>query len=176
MRALDGARRLLVRAAPRVRVARLRQTGTFATKRNAWAPFHATEVFTVSPPGFVWDARIRMLPFASVRVRDGYRDGTGTMLGRVAAVLARFRTASRAAIRHRGAVHGSDSWPLLAPPFGRPERPLGGGREERPDRDDEGQDGKNRRMRNAILRSMRPRRRSAIFWWARGCKRRSAAR
>lgn len=72
---------------PRVRVARLYQSGTFATRRDAWAPFRATEVFTVSPPGFVWDARIRMAPLVGVHVRDSLLDGVGTMHGEVAALV-----------------------------------------------------------------------------------------
>src|SRR5690606_2350247 len=50
-------------------------------------PFSAVQHFTVSPPGFVWDARIRMLPATSVYVRDAYLDEQGTMLGRVAALV-----------------------------------------------------------------------------------------
>ena len=49
--------------------------------------FRATEVFTVSPPGFVWDARIRMAPLVGVHVRDSLLDGVGTMHGEVAALV-----------------------------------------------------------------------------------------
>lgn len=72
---------------PRIRVARMHQKGTFATKRDAWSPFDATEVFTVTPPGFVWDARIRMSPLMSVRVRDSLVDGVGAMHGEVAGLV-----------------------------------------------------------------------------------------
>lgn len=37
--------------------------------------------------GFVWDARIRMAPLVSIRVRDSYVRGRAGMLGRVASVV-----------------------------------------------------------------------------------------
>jgi hypothetical protein len=64
---------------PTVGHARLRQEGTFATARDRWAPFTATETFAVSPPGFVWDARVRMAPLVLVHVRDSYVAGEGAM-------------------------------------------------------------------------------------------------
>ena len=46
---------------------------------GAWKPLHATQRFSVAPPGFVWDARIEMAPLLSVYVRDAYVDGEGSM-------------------------------------------------------------------------------------------------
>lgn len=46
-------------------------------KPGAWAPFTSVQHVEVWPPGFVWDARIRMAPGPAVR--DGYVRGTGTM-------------------------------------------------------------------------------------------------
>ena len=65
------------------------QAGRFRTgDRNApWHPFTAVEHFTVVPPGFVWDARIRMAPLLVVRVRDGYVAGSGAVLGKLAALV-----------------------------------------------------------------------------------------
>jgi hypothetical protein len=37
----------------------------------------------VRPPGFVWDATLRMGPFPLVRARDMYREGAGNVLIRV---------------------------------------------------------------------------------------------
>jgi hypothetical protein len=62
---------------PLVRSARLEWDGDF--RLRAWRPFHATQHVTIAPPGFVWDARIRMAPLLSVRVRDGYLEGEGMM-------------------------------------------------------------------------------------------------
>jgi hypothetical protein len=70
-----------------VRRARLRFTGTFASKPGAWAPFTAEQLISARPPGFVWDARIAMAPLAAVRVRDSYIDGEGAMLGKVAGLV-----------------------------------------------------------------------------------------
>ncbi|MBI2188996.1 MAG: hypothetical protein HYU37_18000 [Acidobacteria bacterium] len=41
----------------------------------------------MAPPGFVWDARIRQAPLLSVRVRDGYLEGTGMMQARLANLI-----------------------------------------------------------------------------------------
>lgn len=84
--------RYLAAALPRdragIRAATIRWSGEFRSRPDGpWAPFTAEQHFTTRPPGFVWDARIRMLPLLPVHVRDGYRGGTGTMLGRVGAVV-----------------------------------------------------------------------------------------
>ncbi len=85
-------RRYLERAAPAdrpsIRVARIHQTGEFLlSPPDGWAPFSATQVFTVDPPAMLWDATIRMAPLVNVRVRDSYRAGTGAMHGAVMGVL-----------------------------------------------------------------------------------------
>jgi hypothetical protein len=75
----------------RIRTARVWWTGEFQMRPGGgWRPFDAEQRFTARPPGFVWDARIRMLPLlpmVPVRVRDGYVAGAGTMLGRVGGLL-----------------------------------------------------------------------------------------
>jgi hypothetical protein len=70
-----------------VRAARLEQAGSFAMKRDAWVPFTATEHLTARPAGFVWDARIRMVPLIPALVRDSYIGGKGAMLGTMAGVV-----------------------------------------------------------------------------------------
>ena len=70
-----------------VRAARLEQAGSFAMKRDAWVPFTATEHLTARPVGFVWDARIRMVPLIPALVRDSYIGGEGAMLGTMAGVV-----------------------------------------------------------------------------------------
>lgn len=70
-----------------VRSATLRQEGEFAVRPEHWAPFTAVEHFTVWPPGFLWDAKIRMAPLLSVRVRDSYEQGEGVMQGALAGVV-----------------------------------------------------------------------------------------
>lgn len=70
-----------------VSTARLEQEGEFLLRPGTWKPFTAIEYFSVRPPGFVWDATIRMAPLISVRVRDSYVRGEGAMRGRVAALV-----------------------------------------------------------------------------------------
>lgn len=52
-----------------------------------WCPLTARQRFSTQPPGFVWDARIRMAPLVEVRVRDSYLDGVGAMRGRMAGIV-----------------------------------------------------------------------------------------
>jgi hypothetical protein len=95
-RVIDGlpapvARYIAFALAPdcvRVRATRVRWTGEFQMRPGAgWRPFDAEQHFTVGPPGFVWDARIRMMPLVSVRVRDAYLGGQGSMLGRAGGLV-----------------------------------------------------------------------------------------
>lgn len=73
---------------PRIRVARVRWAGEMRLQPGAeWSPFTAEQQFTAAPPGFVWDARVRMIPVMPVRVRDSYVAGEGQMLGRIGGVV-----------------------------------------------------------------------------------------
>ena len=73
---------------PLVRTARVEHAGEFRTAPGAgWSPFRSVQHFSADPPGFVWDARIAMVPLLGVRVRDGYLGGEASMLGRVAALV-----------------------------------------------------------------------------------------
>ena len=73
-------------AARRVRAARLASEGTFRLLRptdtrgpaDGWAPFHATQIVTVDPPGLLWVARMHVLPLLPIDVRDGYVQGRGS--------------------------------------------------------------------------------------------------
>ena len=70
-----------------VRRARLTQEGEFAARPGRWAPFAAIEHFTVSPPGFLWDARVRTAPLVVTRVRDAYIGGEGAMRAKVTGLV-----------------------------------------------------------------------------------------
>jgi hypothetical protein len=73
---------------PHVRGARIEHSGDFRTGLEArWSPFHSVQHFSARPPAFVWDAKIRMAPLTSVRVRDHYLGGAAGMLGRVAGIV-----------------------------------------------------------------------------------------
>ncbi|WP_415383460.1 DUF6920 family protein [Halosimplex sp. TS25] len=66
---------------PLAREVRLSQEGDFrlGDADGSWRPFTASQVYSVSPPGYVWDARIELFPFASARVLDAYVDGEGLL-------------------------------------------------------------------------------------------------
>lgn len=70
---------------PMISCAELAQRGGFRTKPDAknWSPFTARQVFSVSPRGFVWNAKIAAAPGVSVRVLDAYRNGEGMMTARL---------------------------------------------------------------------------------------------
>lgn len=60
---------------------RLSQEGQFrrSDSEDRWRPFKATQVFTTRPPGFDWDARIRMAPGVTAFVHDAYVAGEGML-------------------------------------------------------------------------------------------------
>jgi hypothetical protein len=60
---------------------RLRQAGQFRLggADAAWHPFTASQSYSVSPPGYVWDADIEFGPSVSARVLDAYVDGEGLL-------------------------------------------------------------------------------------------------
>jgi hypothetical protein len=59
---------------------RLEWQGDFLVRPpDAWGPFTATQDVAIRPGGFVWDARMRMAPGLSVRVRDSFVEGRGSM-------------------------------------------------------------------------------------------------
>jgi hypothetical protein len=73
---------------PFIRRARLRWTGEFLVKPGgAWSPFTADQHYGVHPPGFVWDATIRMASLLPVRVRDSYFGGEGALQAKLAALV-----------------------------------------------------------------------------------------
>lgn len=79
-------RAVLREGQPLIGSARVRQRGEFRTRESddmeaGWRPFRARQLFTTDPPGFLWDAAVRMAPLLTVRVRDGYVGGKASMLG-----------------------------------------------------------------------------------------------
>jgi hypothetical protein len=48
-----------------------------ATSRR-WMPFEAVHEARADRPEFTWQARVRLAPFVSIRVRDSLRDGVGS--------------------------------------------------------------------------------------------------
>ena len=65
-----------------VRTARIGHAGEFNLD-GKWIPFQSEQNFSAHPPGFVWDASMRMNPIVTVRVRDAYRKGRASMTAKV---------------------------------------------------------------------------------------------
>jgi hypothetical protein len=80
-------RRTLTEGQPIIRSARIAQSGEFRRAKDAWSPFEATQHFSAEPPGFVWDATVRMSSPMRVRVRDAYVGGDGTMQAKLLSLV-----------------------------------------------------------------------------------------
>ena len=74
---------------PYVRSVRLEQQGEFRLRESerTWRPTDATQRFTVDPPGFVWSATVRVLPFVPVKVLDSYDHGSGVLRARLLSTI-----------------------------------------------------------------------------------------
>lgn len=73
---------------PLLRTARIEHTGEFrGALDQPWSPFTSVQHVSADPPGFVWDAKIRTSPLFTVRVRDSYLGGNGSMQASVAGVI-----------------------------------------------------------------------------------------
>lgn len=59
--------------------------GTFNMSETAekWMPFTSTQRIATQRPGFLWDARIRMMPGMTVFVRDAYVAGEGVLAAKL---------------------------------------------------------------------------------------------
>jgi hypothetical protein len=77
---------------PIIAAATLELAGTFnmSPTREQWKPFTSKQRVVTARPGFLWDARIAMLPGLPVRVIDSYITGAGLLH---AAVLGLFTLA-----------------------------------------------------------------------------------
>lgn len=77
-------RSVLQEGQPILRDAQIHQIGEFKMKENGrWYPFEAEQTVTTEPVSFKWDAHIRMSRFASIKVRDTYSAGHGSMQARL---------------------------------------------------------------------------------------------
>ena len=72
-----------------VHLALLTQTGGMRLdpSDDRWLPFSARQAYRTDPPGFVWNAKITMAPFVTVRVMDQYDKGHGAMRGWLADIV-----------------------------------------------------------------------------------------
>ncbi len=72
---------------PMIRVAEIRHEGKFYLNDN-WIPLESTEYFSSNPSSFIWDAEMKMNSLMSVRIRDEYLEGKGSMLGKIYGLFA----------------------------------------------------------------------------------------
>ncbi|MBP6788848.1 MAG: hypothetical protein KA170_14750 [Candidatus Promineofilum sp.] len=76
---------------PWIRTAYVRQSGRFRQGFDKpWMPMAAEQVFTIDPPGMVWQARFKMFGLPLMRARDTYQDGRGHMFGKAAGLFTIF--------------------------------------------------------------------------------------
>jgi|KBSSwiStaDraftv2_1062776.scaffolds.fasta_scaffold40122_4 hypothetical protein len=80
---------------PRVASVRLEQSGRLRTgvESEQWLDFTAEETIAPEARGFVWDARLQLMPFVHAGIRDIYVGGVGD--GRVALLSALTMSADR---------------------------------------------------------------------------------
>jgi hypothetical protein len=74
-------RNVLTEGQPMVTDVWMRHTGSFnmGETREQWKPFVSEQWVITRRPGFVWNARIKMMPGLSVRVHDAYVAGEGML-------------------------------------------------------------------------------------------------
>ena len=103
-------RKVLVEGAPVVTAVRVRHEGEFNMSEAAdrWRPFSSDQLVTIRPPGFDWDARIRIIPGVMVRVHDAYVDGDGILQ------VALFGLFSVVSLRGRGEIAAGELMRFLA--------------------------------------------------------------
>jgi len=76
---------------PLVDTVHLKQTGRFRQGlERPWMPMVAKQSYTTDPPGFVWNARFKMLGLPLLRARDRYDSGRGHMFGKIAGLFTVF--------------------------------------------------------------------------------------
>jgi Family of unknown function (DUF6544) len=72
---------------PLPRTVFLRQQGRVRLAGQRWISLAAQEWFSVRPPGFVWDATMRVAGIPVGRARDTYQSGHGRMLIKAASLV-----------------------------------------------------------------------------------------
>ncbi len=76
---------------PWIRTAYVRQEGRFRQALDKpWMPMKAEQIFTVEPPGLLWQARFRMFGLPLMHARDMYKNGEGHMFGKAAGLFTLF--------------------------------------------------------------------------------------
>jgi hypothetical protein len=95
---------------PMIETVHARHSGTFNLSESGekWRRFTSDQIVVPAPPGFVWNAEVRLFPGLPVRVHDAYVAGEGVLR---AALLGLIPVAS---LRGRGALAESELMRFLA--------------------------------------------------------------
>lgn len=82
-------RSVLTPGQPVIATASVVHEGTFnmGTDKPNWRPFTSRQRVVTQRPGFVWDARVRMLPGLPVHVHDAYVAGRGILRAKLYGLL-----------------------------------------------------------------------------------------
>ena len=76
---------------PWIQSVRLKQTGKFRQGADRpWMVFSADDFYTTNPPGFRWDAKFKMFGIPLLRAEDKYKNGHGSMVGKLAGLKTLF--------------------------------------------------------------------------------------
>lgn len=74
-----------------VRTVHIKQVGKFRTGvEQPWMDMVADQYYTVDPPGFIWNATLKIGGLPILRVRDRYAGGQGNMQAKLAAIYPLF--------------------------------------------------------------------------------------
>jgi hypothetical protein len=75
---------------PMIEAVSLRHSGHFNASEDPerWRPFRSEQRVVLRRPGFLWDARIALIPGVAVRVRDAYIGGNGLLMASIAGLVA----------------------------------------------------------------------------------------
>lgn len=73
---------------PIVQTVRIKQVGKIRKDaKQPWMNFEAKQYYSVSPPGFVWIAYMKVFGLPLVRVRDYYMEGRGNILAKAVSLF-----------------------------------------------------------------------------------------
>lgn len=73
---------------PKPAIVYLKERGFMRTDINGkWMPVTAEQYFTIQPPGFVWYADVKMLPFISLKGRDKFSGDGSNMLIKILGLI-----------------------------------------------------------------------------------------
>lgn len=69
-------------------VIRIEQKGSLRSAPDGkWMPLTAVQYFSIDPPSFIWDAKIKAAPLVYVAGRDKFADGEGHMLIKLLSIV-----------------------------------------------------------------------------------------